>query len=260
LILIFFIIITACENEGDRPIDSNYPTTYYKLSEQDFKKLNEQYLKNKYCGFTGCIDSFGFCSSCYDRREGTCQLNCQPFDKQRAKKIVFDFIKNNKPYTGIIDTTHIKNIEYKLYDWGSRCNFIEGSKWVVLIGQQYVHDLEVKETDLFFSLDSYGIVVAKGNWYPEIYIPEEEEISYTEAQKLMIGKKFKWMCWTEQEIEITENIGWEEPESRKFIRSIRKNDRIELHVVWLLKTMTFNIEVDIMTGEIILYYSDYICK
>jgi hypothetical protein len=244
-----------CDTIPGYPLtDLRYPTSYYKLSDERYIDLKTQYESNKYCGFTGSIDQFGFCETSVYRNR-TCSPVYKTFSNSQAEYFVLSFIRNNLPFTGIKDISQITEMDFR--SWGTPA--VPDSKAGIEIGNQYVYDLEVQNTRIVFWMDAGGVERVSGHWYPEIYVPVREEISFIKAQNMMIGKKFKWMCWTMVEESITQNTIWD-TKMRKSIVPVIKDDRIELRVVWVLKTdHHFNIEVDTMTGEVIRYYSDLIC-
>ena len=134
-------------------------------------------------------------------------------------------------------------------DWYQRPDFC---RWNIVIGNQVYQKLEVEHTRINLHLDSLGVYRAGGHWYPEIIVPENDNLNFETARIQIQGLKLITYGWSGPiEHIISAETPWTDEEIIKVIYPLSFKDRIELHVVWQLFPSIWRVLVDTSTGEVI---------
>jgi len=261
-ILLGFFLVSGCAKETESPfvghvIDFRYPTTYHQLPNNILDSLKQGYLRDKNSCFQTTLNAFGFCASS-DYYNSNCNQDCRSVSKAQVIRMTMDFLQKNKTFTGITDTSKVKITSYYAFGKSYYCT-ADSSRWKITIGNQIADSLEVLGTSIYLQLSYNGVTEIMGNWYPIIDIPLVEAISYEQAKSKLMGKQFDFICWTNIHTTINQDTRWDEPPKRKLIYPLDKNDAIELHVVWVLKSGIFTFYVDVMTGELLASFMNVIC-
>ena len=238
-------------------IDENYPTTYHQMPPSVINNLTALYLKDKDSCFQTSLNTYGFCASSANYNFN-CEQPCHSVSKQQAHDMTMDFLAKNKNFTGTSDTSLTKIISYFTFGMSSYCNR-DSTTWNVTIGNQVVKGLKIEGTGIYLRINHDGVREVTGNWYPVVSIPANDALTYEMAKAKLIGKKFDFMCWSTIHIEIDQNTQWVEPQSRKIIYPFYRNNSIELHVVWVLDPGGFSFYVDVMNGEILGSFMNFVC-
>ena len=254
LILIFALLFSSCEKsvirDDDTPknydIPKDYPTTYSKLSQDSLVKMQTAYvLKNKY--LVSSLNYFGFCG------KGDVPSLSPPFSnkitRDEAVAKVKLFCSQNPVETGVKNPDDLK-----LDASASSTNFNGTSTWALVFSSQIYDTSEVIDTRFFFRLKSAEVVSCIGNWYPNVYIPKEFNISQEEAKKLVINKVFSRYTFGGIKYDVT--ISSEHLTNsvvRLSIFPVITDDKIELRVTWQIwiQSVSYIIYVDVMTGDIV---------
>lgn len=261
VILILALIFSSCEKSfvpaDDIPkkydIPKDYPTTYNKLSQDSLAQLQSAYvLKNKYV--VSSLNEFGFCG------KGDVPSLSPPFSnkitKDEAVAKVKLFCSQNPIETGV------KNPEdLKLDASASSTNYNGTTTWALVFSSQEYDTSEVIGTRLFFRLKSAEVVSCIGNWYTNVYIPKEFNISQEKAKKLVLNKVVSF--YTFAGIKYDATISSEHLTNsvvKLSIFPVTTDDKIELRVTWQIwiHSGLFIFYVDVMTGEIIGQGTTYI--
>ncbi|HEY4788013.1 MAG TPA: hypothetical protein VIH57_18290, partial [Bacteroidales bacterium] len=245
-VLLGFFLVSGCAKETDSPfighmIDIKYPTTYHTMPNTVVDSLKKEYLRDKNSCFQSSVNAFGFCASPV-QYDTNCISECRLFNKATARRMVMEFLQKNKKFTGINDTSQVGVMSYYAFGKDYYCTS-DSSRWKITIGNQVMDSLEVQGTNIYLQLNYTGVTEIIGNWYPVINIPRMEAISYEMAKSSLSGKQFDFMCWTNIHTTISQNTRWDEPLKRKLIYPLSKEDTIELHVVWVLKSGIFTFYV-----------------
>jgi hypothetical protein len=262
--VLFLICFLTCgctkENKSqvvDQWVNESYPTTYLQLPTDVLDAWKKEYLKDKDSCFQSSIGSYGFCAS--SNYNFNCNQCCLPVPLKKVHDLVMDFFQKNKKFTGIQDTSLVTITSYLAFGKSYQCNTTDSSMWRVIVGNQVCNGLVVENTWIYLWVNYYGVTEAVGYWYPVISIPSKDAISYEMVKTKLLGKHFDFMCWTMIHFDITNDTKWVEPPKRKMIYPVSTKDSIELHVVWVVQTAEFSFYIDVMTGEIMGSFMNFVC-
>ena len=254
-LLLFYIaflsfLLLSCKD--DNLIDINYPTTIHKLSHEEFmNQLNAYYERNQY--ISSDLDQFGFCGG-DGSRNITFPVEPNELSEDEIISVIKEFVSNNKSNTGVDNPNHIDFINIQK----------ENSKnWNASTQNQIIGTIEVLNTKLVFHGINKNMWLCIGNWYPEIYIPNDFQIDSLKAKNSLIGKEVVHNTWTGSYSEQISSSDIEAGFTRLVVYPIITDETIKLHVAWEIHVLDpvfykifadiiyYKIYVDVMTGDIV---------
>jgi len=142
---------------------------------------------------------------------------------------------------------------------------IPQTDWTVTSKNQIYKDLEVMNTRILAIVHD-KVVNIDGHYYNNIFIPENNIIPVERVKELLIGRKFEYECWGNQELFIRSEVI--SNNIKMVILPVETENHIEFRVVWKVPITDgyaesdfalFNIFVDVITGEIVLFSSMFMC-
>lgn len=243
--------------EGTITATNIYPSTYNKLSENDLSQLKINYLKDKAASFETSLNEFGFCGG-FTNPEYS-EPKCQSVSRVQAIKWMMSFVQKNKAYLGVSDTSLVKISSMTYIGKTYACPTTDSLLWKIELANQVYQGLEIPYSQIYFWINTDGVYSVSGNWFPEIKIPIKETYTYEMAKASLLGRQFDFLCWSWIHFNVSKETVWVEPEKRKIIYPLAKENAIELHVVWVLQTEQFTFYVDVVTGEVVGSKMNFIC-
>ena len=248
LVLAFSILLSSCEEFviPKHEIPEGYPTTYLKLSSDILSQKQGSYaLRNTY--LVSSLNEFGFPGY------GDVSSVSPPFSDQITKDEAIAkaklFCSQNPVETGVNSPDDLK------LDASSSTTYYNGTtSWSLVFARQEYDTYEVSDTRIFFRITNGEVVSCIGNWYPEIYIPQDFNISQDEAKKNLInrivshytlaGVKYYFPVTSEHLNESVVSLS---------IYPVTTDDKIELRVAWKIwiQSLSYIFYVDVMTGDVI---------
>jgi hypothetical protein len=243
--MLFSLLFISCEKIT---IDPEYPTTFYKLSNEKLFQMRASFaLKNKY--LVTSLNEFGFCDWGEDLLQAETPQKTDTLSESQIIEKIKNFVSENPFETGINNPDELKFSKI-LYSTG-----YEGKKFWHCFAPQKVDTIDVMNAEIAFHISNSEITICVGNWYLEIYIPLEFNIDLYAAKKHLIGKKVTHSTFGGEEYHViisTNDI--ENSTASLKILPIVNADKIELHVGWEINIpgpVFYKIYVDVMTGTII---------
>jgi hypothetical protein len=247
-----FIILSCLRCEKDSPVgpvEEGYPSTYLKINNTSLDRLTSEYRAANHPGLYTLLDTFGFISTNVQLDDGFNKYNFGTVTESFARNIAKRFIQANSKFTGVADTSLLKFSRIKGLQKYQRPDFCN---WNIVFENQIEENLEVENTSIYLHLDSLGVYRAGGHWYPEIIIPEYDNLNYEMAKKQISGLKLTTYGWSGPiEHTINATTTWRDEEVKKVIYPLVFQDRIEIYVVWQLFPSIWRVLVDTTTGEVI---------
>ena len=226
-----------------------YPTTIEKLTPAEQDALQEAFVALNDGEVCTPIGVFGFT----DWDLGPCvdQPDWRPTDLSSSEVLTYAkaFLVRNERFTGIADSSAL--VVRQTPD-----------RRPIKFENQRYQGLEVEYTEIIIDpnwRNGQGRSVAVGgNWYSDIYVPNQEAISPEKAQRRLIGTKLDYRSpWEKWILTVSAASFPEHARVEKLILPVTTEDRIELHVAWKVEVYPddpdrsphFLVYVDTMTGE-----------
>lgn len=234
---------TKFEPDPNLPVDSNYPTTFYKLDPGTLSERITAYAdRNKY--IVSSLNEFGFCSGSGLYSNPPHQDN---LTREEAVEIVKNFISQNQVETGITDPnnlTIIKTINTTTYN--------NDFRWYLESSPQKIGSIEVFGAVIYINIINSEVVIFNGNWYPNIYIPLSFNLDQEMAKNLLVGRvtgDTDIGGYPYYMIISSDNLN--SASIKLVIFPLNKGDSIQLRFTWEISVLQHRIYVDVMTGEIV---------
>jgi hypothetical protein len=93
-------------------------------------------------------------------------------------------------------------------------------------------------------IDTLNVVMISGNWFQEIYIPQQEKFNESRIKELLINQK---LTYKNRAFVPDEDTQWRL--TRKIIVPMHRSKQIELRVCLALYSGSWEVIVDTETGE-----------
>ncbi len=223
------------DDQSDQTDYNSYATTYYPLSYGDLQAAKTEY--NRINGDQVCssLDQYGWpdgtrvCGEII-RKEIT--------DEGRMITMAKETLLKNREFTEVTDTLGLVLSDSRGLNGCVKCDGSEGDivniGWRIIFDDQVYQGLEVYNTLFYLWMDTEKVYRIDGHWYPEIHIPELDQISPAKAQEFLIGTEIVWLSKTgdRQVYTVTSESFLEEVE--KIVVPVRDEDSVELRVTWRL--------------------------
>jgi hypothetical protein len=246
-----FLLVIGCDEKevtADPEIKSPYPTTIEKLGETELAKLRYEYHKRNYFIFTS-LNQFGYSDCCedYGPESGISPpAVLKSLPESQATEMIEKFLVLNQMNTGIDSTSNL-TFDYKDYDFLNSCIF-----WFFRVSNQKIDSLEVVHSSISIILENGKVTHCKGNWYPEIYIPETFNYDREESKARLLNTKM-YAEEVQDSVIITEN-NLNESIVRLVIFPLESTEKIELRIAWEIyipSPFYYLLYIDVMTGGVI---------
>lgn len=249
VIILGLFLLSSCE-KYDIPAD--YPTTYSRLSPSEYnQKVISYAAKNNY--ISSSLDEFGFCGfpDTYDDIViGETPPNQGDFTQSEAIEIIKYFVSNNSSETGIKNPS---DLTFPKMSFST--GFNNSLKWYCTGSSQKIDTIEVLYSNIIFHVTNKEISWCVGNWYPEIFVPSEFNISQTKAKSILNKKEVyhSTIAGDKYSVKITQK-DLEESKVRLKIYPNLENDKIQLRVCWEINIpgpVYHRMYVDVITGDVV---------
>ncbi len=229
------------------PQCGSYATTYRALSQSEIDLLQQEFnWMNP--GITAVIDKYGF----FSFSSSNVQVNYHPAyvvpDEEQALQIAMNMMNFNRKFSGVTPLT----------EPDIRRTFRVGSDgpWRIEYKQQYYQGLRVAEQHpypicLWVDRSVSAII---GHYYPNIYIPDYENVSLQEALNSLIGHVLTYYDVGGKPVTIT--VTQEYLSSVQPIKSIvphETDNGLSLLICWEIPISggLWTAYIDTITGELI---------
>ncbi len=255
IVAIFFVF---CKQEEFNlsEFDPNYPTKYCVVDKQLRENLNHS-LKAGNEILIMEVDSFGFMQRDWNLPIPASIFEGQINNQDSVLMFARNFLYKYSELTGVKDTSELVVNRIK-GSWASYGKYIqkndnENNRWFVQFEEQKFNNIKVFGTRLGVYVCPQGVYQMYGNWFPYIYLPSKERISFSEAKEKLIGRTLDYYDWTGgKQWTISQKDFYSDDNPQKAIFPFRNNDCIELRVCWFIRTKSlWNFYVDLITGELI---------
>ena len=248
-ILMILFLVVSCEKATEYNIPKNYPTTFNKLPSSTLSQLRASYaLQNPY--MTSSINDFGFCDYVGDPLNVGTPPSQTLLSESEVTEIVKNFVSNNSSVTGVKNSNDLN-----FYQVSTTTGFGGSIGWHFKTVNQKVDTIEILYSMILFHLTNGVVTSCYGNWFPEIFVPSEFNISQTKAKADLIGKVVSHytLGGTEYSVTISKT---DLANSKIGLKVLPKEDedKIELQVCWQInipEPVYYIIYVDVMTGKIV---------
>jgi hypothetical protein len=173
--------------------------------------------------------------------------------RPEAIEIAKEFIIENSQYTGV---KHINDLDFRRVE--EMHGFWDGNTgWHLLTTSQKIDTIEVLSTSILINIRGKEVYYCIGNWFPDVYIPREFNITSDKAKRNLLNKTLTHYGWGgPYYVEITKE-SLQRSTTSLVVVPIEGKDQIELHLAWCInipQPVYYIIYVDVMTGEIIGQY------
>ena len=260
--LLILLFVVSCNNDefsdtelSFRISDSNYPTSFKKLTPQQQKQKQAEFEKGQVT-FSE-IDSFGFVgwsfNDDYEIRKAL--YKTQFSDAAGLTNLVKLYLVEKGDFTGITDTSLLipKEIKLRFQNYGGEFVQTDSTKYNHLgidFGTQKINGLEVYNSLLTISATANGVHHVFGHWYPRAYIPPGDKVSVELAKKVLTGRKLKSYNGWGQELNHIISV-MDLDDNRKIIYPYINGNHLELRICWEFTPSHWQIFMDTTTGEIL---------
>ena len=225
-------------------IDPNYPTTFYKLHPDTLSAKKAAFAeRNKY--LVTSLNEFGFCSG------SSSGINRNPphqdnITQEEVIEIAKYFTSQNKAETGIVNPDVLDFTRISTYTVNNDIC------WSLQSSTQIFTSTEVIGSFICFLIMNREVIICNGNWYPNIYIPQNININKEQAKNLLVGRVLGYNDPSGYPYYMTISSDIMNSASTKSaIVPINKGQSIELRVTWEIYILSHMVYIDAMTGEIV---------
>jgi hypothetical protein len=246
-LILGLLFLFACTEEVIT--DVNYPTTKTAVSTQAYSHLADKLEETPLANCT-VVDTFGYLLPLADTEiciDSNWRANYTYLELETlAKTAVADYKKfldvNDPSQFEVKSITTLKKMGYDAFykaypDSSPWC-------WVVRSEPQFFNGLEVRGTNLTVVVSPIGVVALGGNWFSDIYVPEQTKVTEDSAKALLLSKTLEYGS---SKLIVTENTTW--GESQFMVVPIKKMGSIELRVCWVLHPETWEVLIDSHSGK-----------
>ncbi len=237
------------------PISSDsYPSSYYPLPYSKLQEAKAEYKEINDYQVCSTLDEYGWpdgsLTNCLSRE----WLHQEITDEDRMISMAKELILKNRRFTCVMDTSALV-IRRSVGSSGSNPG---SNTWMVSYLDQMYQGLKVLDAGIFIQLDNETAYRLGEHWYPEIYIPETDQISPESARESLVGTEIVWHGFSGEPNIYTVTSESFMGETEKTIVPIRDENSVELRVTWRFSIKflsedypSWYIYVDTSTGETI---------
>jgi len=250
------LFINSCNSSSEPiplPSKLEYPTVLLPIGRVKADSIQNSIQSGD---FSSYLDDYGLFSFSGLLNRGTSNIT----DKNVAIRLAKEALLKYSKYSNVSDTSKLELKEATNYN-PTPLNLTD---WIITFKNQKYHEIEVLNTGIIVIVHNQVSQII-GHHFKNITIPIIGIIQKDKLDEKLVGKKLETMCWTKIEVtispemilnnKIVQNIIWEEV-----------NGSIEFRVAWNVPMTTsndglvsWNVWVDILTGEILLYKYAFVC-
>jgi len=250
------LFINSCNSISEPiplPYKLVYPTVLLPIGRVKADSIQNSIQSNDFFSY---LDEYGLFSFPGLLSRGNSNIT----DKNVAIRLAKEALLKYSKYSNVSDTSKLELEEAMNYDPTP----LHLTDWIISFKNQKYNEIEVLNTSIIVIVHNQVSQII-GHHFKHITIPINGIIPKDKLAEKLVGKKLETMCWTKIEVTITpemilknkiaQNIIWHEV-----------NNSIELRVAWNVPITTsnddhvsWNVWVDILSGEILLYSYAYIC-
>ncbi|MBA7604682.1 MAG: hypothetical protein GH143_06630 [Calditrichaeota bacterium] len=245
------------------PISSDsYPSIYCSLPYDKLQEAKAEYQRINEYQVCSPLDQYGWpdgsLTACLSREI----IRQEITDEDRMITMSKELLLKNSKFTGVTDTLDLVLLDSRGLIGCVKCDGSEGDivhiGWRIIFADQVYQGLEVYNTLFYLWMDTEKVYRISGHWYPEIYIPEIDQISPEKTRECLIGTEIVWLSLTGDRQVYTVTSESFVGDAEKIIVSVRDEDSVELRVTcrfgieyFLSGFPSWYIYVDTSTGETI---------
>lgn len=237
--------------------DPNYPTRYCILTDAERNELYENFDSDLKIYFE--VDSFGYLDRKNDKILDSEIFEGNLNNVKDVETIALNYIEEYQIYYGLSNIMDLNVREISGYWVGYGGKFLQEhesdrNRWYVSFENQVYKNIEVYNSKIGLYISPKGVYQSYGNWYPEIYIPQNLDVSFSEAKQKIVGEIIGYSDWGgSKQHAVTSDDFYSNDTPEKMIIPFRKGDCIELRLCWKIESKTiWNFYVDVMSGELIM--------
>ncbi len=252
-------LLFACKDDElfESFSDPNYPTRYCVLSDSERNELYTNFDSDLKDYFE--VDSFGH----LDRKNGK-KLDSEIFEgKLNSVEDVESIARNHtatyQTYYGISNVMDLNVRKTTGYWVGYGSKFSQEhesdrNRWYVSFENQIFENIEVYGSKIGMYISPKGVYQSFGHWYPQIHLPSNEDVGFSEAKQKIVGKIIGYSDWGgSKQHAVTLDDFYSDDTPEKMIIPFRKGDCVEMRLCWKIESKTiWNFYVDVMSGELIM--------
>lgn len=253
-ILIFIFLacsLLSCQKDNfPYPQDSNYPTVINQLNSSVLTQMKASYAQqNKY--MESSINGFGFC----DMEEINNSVESPPvlslLTQSEAIAIANDFVSVNSAATGVKNPADLK-----FSSINTDSGYGDGATyWYFRTTNQHIDTIEVMYSQILFNIKNHKLVYCVGNWYPNVYIPANFNVSADMAKSSLLNKIVGHTTIAGVPYSATiSSASLGASTTHLVVLPLITDTKIELRVTWQINIpapVYYIMYVDVMTGELI---------
>lgn len=257
--LLSFLVLQCERFENNDSTNGDYPTTIQPLSAAKLTELTSEFNALNDKRVCTPLNEFGFIkyklTYCLTRKIQRIEIKDEASKIRLAKETL---LKNTK-FSGITDTSALVVKRSTPLRGCIKCDGSDGDTvpiaWRIEFENQVYKNIEVKETRIVAFLDTNGVYMMGGNWYPDIFIPDKDIFSVEASKKNLIGTEITWYGWGGKNVFVVESDSFSS-NVRKVIIPFKNNNAIELRLTWKFYVggSSWAIYVDTTTGETVGIY------
>ena len=260
ILVLISSLFTNCQKDNltEDFFDLDYPSKYCILNNEHRDLLKKQLISDLADYFL--VDSFGFVSRNWNQNLGRKIFIGKINSKDSVLRIAKEYIYKNYELVGVIDTSllEVEEIRGNWVSYGGSLNpdsENDKNRWYVRFKEQAFENMGVHGTHIGIYVCPIGVYSSYGHWYPNIYLPKTEKITFLEAKQKIIGETIGYADWGGSKQWVIKNEDFYTDDiSEKWIVPYLKNDCIEMRVCWKIRSNTiWNFYVDTMNGELVMH-------
>jgi len=254
--LVTFLFIYSCNSNVEPlpiPLNQEYPTVLFPIGRDKADSIQNAIRSNDFFSY---IDEYGLFSFSGTLGRGYSNITDKNISIRLAKEALIKYSK----YSNVCDTTQLELDEATNYNPTP----LPFNDWTISFKNQKYKGIEVLNTGIIVIVHEQVSQIL-GHHFREISIPQKGLIPKEKLVEILVGKKLETMCWTKIEVTITPEMILKNKITQNIIWR-KVNNNIEFRVTWNVPLSTsnddkisWNVWVDILSGEILLYSPTFIC-
>ncbi len=251
IILVLASFLSNCE-KSSYPVnfDINYPTIIRKIDAEQLTRLRSDYSERNSYLFSS-LNQFGYCAPPEEYKEPESMSSGSVSSPYEAISVAKRFIAKNSQFTGIADTNDLHFIQVRETS-GNQDGL---NRWHLHSELQKFDSIEVLSTQIIITIRGKEVYSCVGNWYPEIYIPDEIKVSLGKAKEILLNTTATHYNIAGQPYYVkVSGESLSKSTSKLMVVPIVTADQTELRLCWevnIPSPVFFIMYIDVMTGRII---------
>jgi hypothetical protein len=250
------LFINSC-NSSSEPIpfspEQIYPAGLIQIGRVKADSIQNTIRSNDFVSY---IDEYGLFSFSGTLGRGNSNIT----DKNVAIRLAKEALLKYSKYSNVSDTSKLE-LKETANNNSSPLHFTD---WIITFKNQKYNGIEVLNTGIIVIVHNQVSQII-GHHFKNISIPVNGIVPKDKLVEILSGKKLETMCWTKIEVTITPEMILKNKIAQNIIWQEVKNS-IEFRVAWNVpittskdENVSWNVWVDILSGEILLYSPTFIC-